>query len=86
LAITGNPFEEQTPHSNLHKIIVERLGSGLSFETNPKHIDEDHHYLNIYRQDLLDYCSGDYFSIRRIKIKNVIEEETVMLQLKVENP
>lgn len=75
-AATGSTFEEHTPHSNLKKIMDERIGCGLSLEINPQHIDEDHKYLKIYRQDLLDYDSGDFFSIRRIKLKNVTEEIT----------
>lgn len=76
LAATGSIFEEQTPQSNLKIIQDERIGCGLSLDINPNHVDETHIYLKIFRQDLLDYKSGDFYSLRRIKIKNATNEDS----------
>ena len=78
-AVVGKEFVEHTPQSNLKQIMDERIGSGLSFELNPSHVDDLHKYLKLYRYDLLDYLKGDFYSIRRIKIKNITEVESNFL-------
>ena len=47
-------------------LLVSRLGTGLSLQVNPEHIDTTHHYTFIERTDLLDYTSGDFVSLRRL--------------------
>ena len=47
-------------------LLSSRLGTGLSLQRNEKHVDAVHHYTKIYRQDLLDYSTGNFVSIRRL--------------------
>lgn len=51
----------------IQSLLVERLGTGLSLQiTKPEAIDSAHRYTSIFRQDLLDYPTGDYVSVRRL--------------------
>jgi DNA-binding SARP family transcriptional activator len=50
----------------LDRLLVTRLGSGLSLQVDPDHIDSTHHYTRVARTDLLDYPSGDFYSLRRL--------------------
>jgi SIR2-like domain len=47
-------------------LINSRLGSGLSLQVDPDHIDHIHRYSLVERTDLLDYASGDFVSVRRL--------------------
>jgi SIR2-like domain len=47
-------------------LINSRLGSGLSLQVDPDHIDRIHRYSLVERTDLLDYESGDFVSVRRL--------------------
>lgn len=47
-------------------LINSRLGSGLSLQVDPDHIDRIHRYSLVERTDLLDYSSGDFVSVRRL--------------------
>jgi hypothetical protein len=57
----------------LDRLLVSRLGSALSLYVDPGHVDTSHHYDYVFRQDLLDYPSGDYYSIRRLTGSNVTD-------------
>ena len=48
-----------------------RLGSALSTHVIDAHRDSNHKYLLLERTDLLDFSSGDFYSIRRIRGRNV---------------
>jgi hypothetical protein len=53
--------------------LPKRLGVGLSTYIKKEHLDDAHKYLLLERIDMLDYSSGNYFSIRRIRGVNVSE-------------
>jgi hypothetical protein len=53
------------------RLIVERMGSGSSLIADPAHVDSSHRYTHIARTDLLDYATGDFFSLRRLVGINV---------------
>jgi NAD-dependent SIR2 family protein deacetylase len=57
-------------------LLISRLGTGLSLQVNPDHIDTTHHYTHVFRKDLLDYASGDFVSIRRLKGINASDRLT----------
>lgn len=57
----------------LDRLLASRLGSALSLYVDPGHVDASHRYDYVFRQDLLDYPSGDYYSIRRLKGRNVTD-------------
>ncbi|MBF6555963.1 MAG: hypothetical protein IVW52_07260 [Acidimicrobiales bacterium] len=48
-----------------------RIGAFLADSADPAHIDTMHHYEEIFRQDMLDYDTGDFYSIRRLKGRNI---------------
>jgi DNA-binding SARP family transcriptional activator len=54
----------------LDRLIVSRLGSGLSLHVDPEHVDHVHRYIYVSRTDLLDYPSGDFYSLRRLRGRN----------------
>jgi NAD-dependent SIR2 family protein deacetylase len=54
-------------------LLVSRLGTGLSLQVNPDHVDSTHRYLSIERTDLLDYESGNFVSLRRLHGTNLSE-------------
>jgi len=58
--------EKQVSIQNFSSLLSSRLGTGLSLQVNPEHVDNIHHYSLVYRQDLLDYKTGDFYSIRRL--------------------
>jgi SIR2-like domain len=47
-------------------LLVSRLGTGLSLQVNPDHVDTTHRYSLVERTDLLDYTSGNFVSLRRL--------------------
>ena len=47
-----------------------RPGAWLADQRSPEHVDTAHHYLELFRQDMLDYESGDFYSIRRLRGRN----------------
>jgi DNA-binding SARP family transcriptional activator len=55
----------------LNRLLLSRLGSGLSLQADPEHLDTAHHYTRVVRHDLLDYASGDFYSLRRLCGVNV---------------
>lgn len=55
------------------RLIVERMGSGASLTVDPDHIDSTHRFTRVVRTDLLDYQSGDFFSLRRLVGVNVAD-------------
>jgi hypothetical protein len=55
------------------RLMVQRMGSGLSLYVDPEHYDETHQYALVARQDLLDYPTGDFYSIRRLRGLNASE-------------
>ena len=57
--------------SQLRKRHFSRFGTEASTHSEPEEIDNTHRYLLLHRTDLLDYPSGDFFSIRRIRLKNI---------------
>lgn len=59
------------------EFLRKRLGSALSMELKPEYVDRFHEYSLLYRQDLLDYTSGDFVSIRRIRGRNVTESPSL---------
>ena len=68
MGVTINDSEDANDYVNL---LASRLGTGLSLQTG--HADHNHHYTAIERTDLLDYTSGDFVSIRRLKGVNVTD-------------
>lgn len=56
--------------ANYLNLINSRLGSGLSLQVDPDHIDRIHRYSLVERTDLLDYTSGDFVSLRRLSGTN----------------
>jgi hypothetical protein len=48
-----------------------RIGGWLADAPDPPHLDTVHHYLEIFRQDMLDYGTGDFYSIRRLRGRNI---------------
>jgi hypothetical protein len=69
-------IDDNTLLENFLYLLNSRMGTGLSLQVNPKHIDTKHRYKNLFRQDLLDYPTGDFYSIRKIKGINVSGEES----------
>jgi len=51
-------------------LLAARLGTALSIQVNERHVDDIHHYDLIYRQDILDYSTQDFFSFRRLSGTN----------------
>lgn len=62
-----------------YKKLAERLGVNLSTHIEPEHIDKCHRYTVFHRTDLLDYPSGNFYSIRRIHGVNLSEGSTAFL-------
>jgi hypothetical protein len=48
-----------------------RIGAWLADTDNPAHVDKTHHFELLARTDLLEYASGDFYSIRRLRGRNV---------------
>lgn len=48
-----------------------RIGAWLAEVPEPAHVDNVHHYDEVFRQDFLDYNTPDFYSIRRLKGRNV---------------
>jgi hypothetical protein len=53
-----------------------RIGAWLADRDEPAHVDNAHHYSSVFRQDMLDYESGDFYSIRRLTGRNVSPNPT----------
>jgi hypothetical protein len=49
------------------RLMVQRMGSGLSLHVDPEHVDDIHAFRLLSRRDLLDYPTGDFYSIRRLQ-------------------
>ena len=47
-----------------------RPGAWMADQRVPEHMDTFHHYLELFRQDMLDYETGDFYSIRRLRGRN----------------
>ena len=60
-------------------ILSARLGTGLSLQVNKDHVDRVHHYDLLWRQDLLDYNTGDFYSVRRLQGTNVSTQLSIGL-------
>jgi hypothetical protein len=56
------------------EILNRRLATGLSLQVRDDYVDRHHRYTLLWRQDLLDYPTGDFYSVRRISGVNVSEE------------
>jgi hypothetical protein len=63
----------------LNRLLVSRLGSGLSLRVDPEHVDSTHRYTRVVRHDLLDYPSGDFYSLRRLCGVNVTSKPSAGL-------
>lgn len=63
----------------LNRLLVSRLGSGLSLRVDPAHVDSAHRYTRVVRHDLLDYQSGDFYSLRRLCGVNVTSKPSAGL-------
>lgn len=62
------PLSDAGPRPEpLDRKLASRLGSALSLYVDPAHRDAHHRYEVLFRQDLLDYASGDFYSIRRLQ-------------------
>jgi hypothetical protein len=62
-----SPADDMGPRpETLDRKLSSRLGSALSLYVDPAHCDVHHRYEVLFRQDLLDYASGDFYSIRRL--------------------
>ena len=68
--IDAQPSLEKHPfcNSSLYSIIY-----------NPKYIDDKHEYDYVYRQDLIDYKTQEYQSIRELKGRNASETDSMFL-------
>lgn len=70
LAPLDSPFDEEEgasdPSLQLEMLINMRIGSYLALQYNAAHLDTRHHYTLLHRLDLLDYPTGDFYSIRRL--------------------
>jgi DNA-binding SARP family transcriptional activator len=70
IELAPSPATRQAGHvpntPSLDRLLVSRLGSGLSLRVDPDHVDTTHRYIHVVRHDLLDYPSGDFYSLRRL--------------------
>ena len=64
----GFPADEV---SKIKKGHFKRFGTEASLHSEPEEFDQVHKYLHFRRLDLLDYKKGDFYSIRRMRLKNV---------------
>lgn len=53
-----------------------RPGAWLADQRKAEHVDNTHHYELIFRQDMLDYDTGDFYSLRRLRGRNVSQRPT----------
>jgi hypothetical protein len=67
----GGDANDWAPHGGFAKWAYLRVGAFLADPADPEHVDAVHHYKEIFRQDMLDYATGDFYSIRRLKGRNM---------------
>jgi len=61
------------------KLLLRRLGTGLSTHVIEEHVDTIHDYDLVLRQDLLDYSTNDFYSVRRLAGQNASARQSSFL-------